>query len=140
MISIFLTNITIAFVHINSFALHPVLSLFSFPLLHYPQAALQAAQPVLHRTRLFRVRSEQCQQDTYQHQAGKSNCCSFCSGGLVSHHQSKKPERQDSFHNPEHAPHHLNQQTENDGQHPVANESHQTPLGNCSHTLWSEVG
>lgn len=134
---IFLANIT-TFVH--SVPLHPLLSLFPSPLLDYLQPPLQGAQPVIHGTRLIRLSGEQRQQDTNQHQAGKSNGCGVCSGFLVSHHQSKNPESQNGFHNPEDPPHHRNQQAEDHGQHPVADESQQTPLGECGHALWSEAG
>ena len=135
-----LTSIPTTFVHLNSFSLHPLWSLFTFPLLDRLQPALQAVQTVLHSASLFRARSEQRQHDAPQHQAAQSDRRGVCTGGLVSHDQSEKPERQDGFNHPKHPPHHANQQAENNGQHPVANEAHQTPLGDGRHALWSEAG
>lgn len=135
-----LTSIPTTFVHLNSFSLHPLWSLFTFPLLDRLQPALQAVQTVLHSASLFRARSKQRQQDAPQHQAAQSDRRGVCTGGLVSHDQSEKPECQDGFHHPKHPPHHANQQAENNGQHPVAYEAHQTPLGDGGHALWSEAG
>lgn len=120
--------------------LRAVPSLFPFPFLHCLYPALQGAQPVFYSARLFRCRVEKGQQDTYQHQAGQSDRRGVRRGRIVGHHQSENPERQDGFHKPEHPSHHGNQQPENNFQHPVADESQQTPLGNGSHTLRSETG
>lgn len=124
---------------------HPLLPstflqlLFSFPLLYRLQPALQGAEPVVHSASLITVWGEQRQQDASQHQSAHSHRRRFGSDGLVGHDQSEQPERQDRFHHPEHPLDNAHQQTEKDGQHPVADESHQAPLGNGRHALWCEA-